>query len=45
MDLHIAVIADMAVFSYVDAAEEPGEEGKLITSDSFKTGFTLETEP
>lgn len=28
MDLHIAVIADMAVFSYLDAAEEPGEEGK-----------------
>uniref|UniRef100_A0A671SGN7 Troponin T, cardiac muscle isoforms-like n=1 Tax=Sinocyclocheilus anshuiensis TaxID=1608454 RepID=A0A671SGN7_9TELE len=45
VDLHIAVIADIAVFSYLDAAEEPGEEGKVITSDSLKTGFTLETEP
>uniref|UniRef100_A0A672N7G0 Troponin T type 2b (cardiac) n=1 Tax=Sinocyclocheilus grahami TaxID=75366 RepID=A0A672N7G0_SINGR len=45
VDLHIAVIADMTVFSYLDAAEEPGEEGKVITSDSLKTGFTLETEP
>uniref|UniRef100_A0A8C2IWS5 Troponin T type 2b (cardiac) n=1 Tax=Cyprinus carpio TaxID=7962 RepID=A0A8C2IWS5_CYPCA len=27
------------------AAEEPGEEGKVITSDSLETGFTLETEP
>uniref|UniRef100_A0A8C2IU85 Troponin T type 2b (cardiac) n=1 Tax=Cyprinus carpio TaxID=7962 RepID=A0A8C2IU85_CYPCA len=36
--------AVIAVFSYVDAAEEPGEEGKVITSDSLETGFTLETD-
>lgn len=28
MDFNIAVIDDMAVFSYLDAAEEPGEEGE-----------------
>lgn len=45
MGLHIAAIADMAVFSYVDTSEEPGEEGKVITSDSLNTGLTLQTEP